>query len=97
MTKENKELVRGYLLRTPPVLWVSWYLQLADGKAKHAFHKVLFDERDSLRDLTQSNIPEEIIICAQKHPSVMKIILAEIDAVLDQVASSVTKERRRKK
>jgi len=96
MTKENKKLVCSYLLRSPPVLWVSWYSQLADGKAKQALHKVLFDKQDSLRDL-QSNIPEEILICAQKHPSILKIILLEINEIIDQVVSKATKKLKQKK
>lgn len=94
MTKDDKELLNVYLLKSPPVNWVCWYTQLSEGEPKQALYKILFDkETDSLRDLTRSNIREEVLACVQKYRPIMKIVWTEINEAIDEIICNSQKDK----
>jgi hypothetical protein len=82
MSDEPDDLLLAYLEGTYPVQWAAWWGRLPDGQAKLQLSSILFDENDSLRDLTDPMIRRQVVELVLDDSSLSQLVLAEIASAL---------------
>lgn len=68
--KITEQQLEIYLQAIPPVIWAWIFTDLKEGDAKRAMKEALFDETDSLRDMTQPWVRNEVNFLISKYPEI---------------------------
>jgi hypothetical protein len=82
MSYEPEDLLLPYLQGTYPIRWAAWLGRLPDGKAKLQLSSILFDENESLRDLTDPTIRRQVVELVFDDSSLRDLVLSEIASAL---------------
>ncbi len=90
------KLIEGFILRfSKPLQWVAWWSALAESEDREALGRVLFDEDgQSLRDLTDPEIPERVLRVVLESPRLLETVRSETSRLLDRVAEEIADSER---
>jgi hypothetical protein len=75
--KLDRLLVK-YARHSSPFQWAKWWYSLPDGRVKDRLSSILFDETDSLRDLTDERVRRQVVRLVRKSPELRSAIIADI-------------------
>jgi hypothetical protein len=88
MDNDLKRFLQNYVRSCAPVQWVAWWGNVTDPLAKQQLYDILFDaETDSLRDLTQPHIGEEMSALVLGSDYLRELVLSEARPHLEKLAS----------